>query len=99
MPPTLTDLAARVGTEVAHLTYGRLLVTQDAKPWQFVAVAEEFARIAAIFAAPLPPGELLVRRWYEQCVTPNQRLKLSARGGRCGRERSLSCLRPPQAAA
>ncbi len=58
MPPILVDLAARVGKEVAHLTYGRLLVTPDSKPWHFLAVAEALSVVAKTFRS-MVPGNLL----------------------------------------
>jgi hypothetical protein len=63
MPQLLASVSARVGKEVAHLTYGRLLVTQDTKPWSFVDVAEEISRIAGVFRS-LVPDDLLGPRWH-----------------------------------
>ena len=41
----LESVHARVGTEVAHLTYKRLEISSEQRQWHFVAIAEEVATI------------------------------------------------------
>lgn len=38
MPPILTDLRFRVGKRAAHLTYSRLAVGSEEKPWEFLKI-------------------------------------------------------------
>jgi hypothetical protein len=64
MPEVLANLGARVGKEVAHLTYGRLLVTEDAKPWSFIAVVEALSVVAGTFHSAVP-ANVLGPRWKQ----------------------------------
>jgi len=41
MPPNLENLSKRVGKEIAHLTFSRLRVTPENKPWTFVDIARD----------------------------------------------------------
>ena len=45
----LKKAQARAGKEVAHLTYERLKVTAETKPWRFVEIATEVNRVMKIF--------------------------------------------------
>ena len=51
--PQLSELLRtakkRAGKEVAHLTYSRLAVTHETKPWPFVAIADEVASVMKVF--------------------------------------------------
>ncbi len=49
MGPALSRVDARVGKEVAHLTYARLAVTDEAKPWTFLEIAEAINELGATF--------------------------------------------------
>ncbi len=68
MPPILADLAARVGKEVAHLTYGRLRVTPDTKPWHFLAVVDALSVVAQTFRS-MVPERLLGSHWKPRSAT------------------------------
>jgi hypothetical protein len=45
----LKKAQARAGKEVAYLTYERLKVTAETKPWRFVEIATEVNRVMKIF--------------------------------------------------
>jgi len=45
----LGELTRRVAKEVAHLSYDRLLVRPEKKPWNIVHLAKEFAIVLAVF--------------------------------------------------
>jgi len=68
MPPILADLAARVGKEVAHLTYGRLLVTAETKPWHFLDAVKALSLVAQTFRS-MVPDNLLGPHWNGRSVT------------------------------
>jgi hypothetical protein len=48
----------RAGKEVAHLTYARLDVTPETKPWQFVEIANEISTALQAFLAKVPRNKL-----------------------------------------
>ena len=58
MPPVLKDLNSRVGKEVAHLTYARLLVGPDQKPWPFLAIESAMETVMARFVDHVPVANL-----------------------------------------
>ena len=58
MPPLLKDVDARVGKEVAHLTYARLEVTPEKKEWRFVEIAVALEAIIALFVNNVSPKNL-----------------------------------------
>jgi hypothetical protein len=58
MPEVLNDVNRRVGKEVVHLTYARLAVTPDQKPWPFLAITDAMQAIMTRFATPVPPSRL-----------------------------------------
>jgi len=45
MPSSLSSINKRVGKEVAHLTYSRLKVTPDTKPWPLGDIAEDMISV------------------------------------------------------
>jgi hypothetical protein len=55
-------VAKRVGKEVAHLTYGRLAVTPEAKLWPFPEIAEALNGVLGVFIDSIPK-DLLGDRW------------------------------------
>ena len=59
--PELTDLLKsskrRAGKEVAHLTYARLDVTPETKPWAFIQIANELSAIINIFLQHVPKSK------------------------------------------
>jgi hypothetical protein len=62
IPEILADLRERVGKEVAHLTYARLLVLQEAKAWRFVEIANAFECVLGRFLSAVP-AERLAPKW------------------------------------
>lgn len=60
--PPLDLLRGRVGKEIAHLTYGRLAVSETDKGWYFPAIWQQLASVIDDFAARVPPelGEPLI---------------------------------------
>jgi hypothetical protein len=53
---------SRAGKEVAHLTYERLKVTAETKPWRFVEIATELNRVMKIFLQHADQSKLS-ERW------------------------------------
>jgi len=58
----LGKIHGRVGKEVAHLTYGRLYVTREAKKWDFRTIADDINKTFERFLA-IVPKHLLGDRW------------------------------------
>ena len=54
----------RAGKEVVHLTYARLAVIPDTKPWPFVALANEVTSVMEVFLKKVPK-EKLGSQWRE----------------------------------
>ena len=52
----------RAGKEIAHLTYARLDVTAETKPWPFVEIANEINAVFNIFLQKMNK-ELLGSQW------------------------------------
>jgi hypothetical protein len=48
----------RAGKEVAHLTYERLEVTPETKPWPFVQIANEITSVINVFIQQVPKSKL-----------------------------------------
>jgi hypothetical protein len=48
----------RAGKEIAHLTYGRLDVTPDTKPWPFIEISNEITQIMNTFIDHVPEARL-----------------------------------------
>jgi hypothetical protein len=57
-PTAFQALQIRVGKEIAHLTYERLSVTEAAKQWRFVEIAQGIDRMAACFVQLIPDSNL-----------------------------------------
>ena len=55
---TLLQAKHRAGKELAHLTYARLDVTPETKPWPFLQIAREIADLIALFVKHVPLGNL-----------------------------------------
>lgn len=49
-PTALTTVAARVGTEIAHISYERLTVTPEAKKWKVRDITSELLKLVKTFA-------------------------------------------------
>ena len=54
----LADLRDRVGTEVAHLIYARLLVSSETKGWRFVEIAQASEDVVGRFLRAVPAERL-----------------------------------------
>ena len=55
MESTLGDVTRRAGQEIAHLTYHRVRVVEDAKGWPFVHIAAAIGRCLRPFADNVSP--------------------------------------------
>jgi hypothetical protein len=62
MPSNLNSMNKRVGKEIAHLTYSRLKVTPDTKPWHFVDITKDMLKIFNKFLENVH-RELLHNSW------------------------------------
>jgi hypothetical protein len=51
---SLKDAHIRAHKEVAHLTYARLLVTSERKPWAFLNIAKEISEVFRVFYQLVP---------------------------------------------
>ena len=62
MRPELTELLKlskwRAGKEVVHLTYERLEVTPETKPWPFVQIVNEITSVINVFIQQVPKSKL-----------------------------------------
>ena len=56
--PALELARKRAGKEVAHLTYGRLNVTPDTKPWPFLEIAQDVSKVLSVFLRHVPEEKL-----------------------------------------
>ncbi len=60
--PQLSELLriakSRAGKEIAHLTYSRLAVTTDKKPWHFIEIANEVNSVMKVFLNNVPKEKL-----------------------------------------
>ena len=56
--PTLSEefvtARGRVNKEIAHLTYARLSVLEEAKAWNITSLGEEMARVISAFSSAAP---------------------------------------------
>lgn len=68
----LSQAKRRAGKEVAHLTYARLDVTPETKPWRFIEIAKEIMAVMDIFLKNVPK-EQLGSKWKTE--RPNQALE------------------------
>lgn len=60
--PVLKPVSARVGKEIAHLSYVRLGVMPEAKGWDVPAIATAISNLANTFRNAVEPN-LLAREW------------------------------------
>ncbi len=58
---SLKNAKRRAGKEVAHLTYARLDVTPETKPWRFVDISNEIVAVLNIFLENVPKSKLGMR--------------------------------------
>ncbi len=54
----------RAGKEIAHLTYARLDVTPEQKPWEFLPIFNDMNKVIELFLS-MAPEHLLGERWDE----------------------------------
>jgi hypothetical protein len=54
--PPLDLLRGRVGKEIAHLTYGRLGLSEADRGWYFPAIWHQLASVIHDFASRVPPN-------------------------------------------
>jgi hypothetical protein len=54
MPPALEPVHSRVGKEIAHLTYGRLSLTEETQQWRFVEMGNELLGVMERFLRSVP---------------------------------------------
>jgi len=71
MPPNLKNINKRVGKEIAHLTYSRLAVTADTKPWPFVNIAKDMFKVFDKFLEKAPK-DFLHNSWNQYYSIRNQ---------------------------
>lgn len=48
--PTELKISGRVGTEIAHASYGRLGISEAAKQWNITAIRDAMTKTVAVFA-------------------------------------------------
>ena len=62
MRPILSELLSqakrRAGKEVAHLTYARLNVTPETKPWQVIKIVNDISTVINTFLENVPKNKL-----------------------------------------
>ncbi len=51
LKPVLRDVWTKVGKQIAHLTYKRLSIHQQAKDWAFVQIAQEITDVFRVFTS------------------------------------------------
>lgn len=79
-PPSVLEwVRRRVGKEVAHLTYARLVVTPEEKPWPFLEIAQAYDAAVQKFIG-LVPRNLLGPRWSRSLDSPRMESKNSSKG-------------------
>mgnify|MGYP005836300855 CR=1 FL=1 len=65
---TLKQAKRRAGKEVAPLTYARLKVKPETKPWPFVDIAKEIESVLNTFLKKVPKSKL-GKQWEQTSVT------------------------------
>lgn len=55
---SLSQAKRRAGKEIAHLTYARLNVTPETKPWSFVQIANEISTVMSVFLQNVPKDKM-----------------------------------------
>ena len=69
----LSQAKRRAGKEVAHLTYARLDVIPERKPWPFVQISDEISLVIKAFLENVPKNRL-GSKWSPPIGRPNARL-------------------------
>lgn len=69
----LSQAKRRAGKEVAHLTYARLDVTPETKPWPFVQITNEISTVIKTFIENVPKNKL-GSQWQPLGEQPNTAL-------------------------
>ena len=57
----LSSSRDRIAKEMVHLTYDRLLVTKERKPWPFLAISADIIHTFNIFCELAPPHRICLR--------------------------------------
>jgi hypothetical protein len=65
-PHALEQVNRRVGKEVAHLTYARLGISEEAKQWRILEITEALTDVAKRFRASVKTELLSPQRWRVQ---------------------------------
>jgi hypothetical protein len=75
--PNLSELLSqakrRAGKEIEHLTYARLDVTPETKPWHFVQIASEIYAVINVFLQKVSKDKL-GPQWQQPVEQPNRSL-------------------------
>jgi hypothetical protein len=65
-PEALNQVNRRVGKEVAHLTYTRLGLSEEAKQWRILEVSQALSDVAMRFRTNVKPELLSPKRWVSE---------------------------------
>jgi len=79
----LSQAKPRAGKEVAHLTYARLDVKPETKPWQFVQIASEISTVINVFLQNAPKDKF-GSQWRQSIEQPIRALNPDAQKPRAG---------------
>lgn len=60
----IKTIRTRVAKEVAHLTYRRLNVTPDEKPWKYMEITDEIMSMFRLFIDRVPRN-YLCEKWFD----------------------------------
>jgi hypothetical protein len=72
LTPPLRIVDSRVGKEVAHLTYARNTVSEEAKKWHFLDIARDMVAIVLKFDDLVPPERVGLKwRQYAKAARAN----------------------------
>jgi len=71
MVSNLNNVSKRVGKEVVHLTYSRLKVTPNTKPWHFVDITKGMLKVFDKFLENVP-REFLHNSWNQYYSIKNR---------------------------
>jgi len=74
---SLSQAKRRAGKEIAHLTYARLDVTPETKPWHFVQIANEISAVINVFLQNVSKDKL-GSQWQQPVEQPNTTLNPGA---------------------
>ncbi len=81
MPESLTKLKDRANKELVHLTYARLLVTDDLKPWELSRLTNDLVPSLQLFAGKVSP-KLVTEEFRNRANPRMQAIRHSVATGR-----------------